>query len=108
MSKSKKRTSNAAKAAPPPASKRSWLLWAGLAIVGVLAVVALLAWQSGRGAESDTASGGAPNLQVDQTSIDFGDVPMNQMVKASFKLSNTGDGTLNIVAPPVPEVVEGC
>lgn len=114
MSKSKKRRSSASKANPPrgaapPASKRSWLLWAGLAIVGVLAVVALLAWQSGRGAESGAANAsGTPNLQVDQTNIDFGDVPVGKTVKASFKLSNTGDGTLNVVAPPVPEVVEGC
>ena len=114
MSKSKKRSSNSAKAysqrsAAPSAGKRSWLLWAGLAVVGVLAVIAVLAWQSGKSAEPDTASaGGTPNLQVDQTSIDFGDVPVNQMVKASFKLNNTGDGILDIVAPPVPEVVEGC
>ena len=91
-----------------PASDRGycgpdWRLWASLA------VVALLAWQENRSAEPGTANAvGAPNLQVDQTNIDFGDVPVNQMVKASFKLSNTGDGTLNIVAPPVPEVVEGC
>ncbi len=108
MSKSNKRPSNSAKAAPP-ASKQSWLFWAGLAIVGVLAVVALLAWQGSKGAESGAANAErTPNLQVDQTNIDFGDVPMSQLVKASFKLSNTGDGTLNIVAPPVPEVVEGC
>lgn len=113
MSKAKKRKSSTAKANPPrsaapPASKRSWLLWAGLAVVGLLAIVAVLAWQNSRGAAPDTASGGTPNLQVDQTSLDFGDVPVNQMVKASFKLSNTGDGALTIVTPPVPEVVEGC
>lgn len=114
MSKAKKRKSSTAKANPPrsaaaPAGKRSWLVWAGLAVVGALVVVALLAWQDSRSAAPDTASAsGTPNLQLDQTSIDFGDVPMNQMVKASFKLSNTGDGTLNVVAPPVPEVVEGC
>ena len=114
MSKSKRRKSRSAKANPPrsaapPAGKRSWLVWAGLAVVGLLAIVAVLTWQNGRSAAPDTASGGGtPNLQVDQTSIDFGDVPVNQMVKASFKLSNTGDGALTIVAPPVPEVVEGC
>ncbi|HSN77256.1 MAG TPA: hypothetical protein VL334_19470 [Anaerolineae bacterium] len=113
MSKSKKRKSSSANANPlraaaPPAGKRSWLVWAGLAVVGLLAIVALLAWQNSRGAAPDTASGGTPNLQVDQTTIDFGDVSVNQMVKASFKLSNTGDGALTVVAPPVPEVVEGC
>lgn len=115
MSKSKKRKSNPAKTNPqrvatPPAGKRSWLIWAGLAIVGVLAVVVvLLAWQANKRPAPDTASAsGTPNLQVDQTSIDFGDVPVSQVVKASFKLSNTGNGVLNLTIPPVPEVVEGC
>ena len=114
MSKAKKRKSNSAKANPQraaasPASKRSWLVWAGLAVVGILAVVALLAWQANKRPAPDTASAsGTPNLQVDQTGIDFGDVPVNQMVKASFKLSNTGDGALSLTVPPVPEVLEGC
>ncbi|MCB0242722.1 MAG: hypothetical protein KDI12_04885 [Anaerolineae bacterium] len=114
MSKSKKRDSNASNAntqrsAVPPTSKPSWLLWAGLGVVGVLAIVALLAWQNGRNAEPGaTNTGGTPNLQVDQTSIDFGDVTVDQMVKASFKLSNTGDGLLEVAVPDVPEVVEGC
>lgn len=108
MSKSKKRSSSPTQVKqPPPPRKRSWLLWAGLAVVAVLAVVALLAWQSNRSADAGTASG-TPNLEVDQTHIDFGDVPMNKMVKASFKLSNTGDGPLNVVVPNTPEVVEGC
>lgn len=108
MSKSKKRSSSPTRATQPSAAKkRSWLLWVGLAVVGVLAVVALLAWQSSQSAGSGTASG-TPNLEVDQTNIDFGDVPMDKMVKASFKLSNTGDGPLNVVVPNTPEVVEGC
>ncbi len=114
MSNSKKHKSNSAKANPqrlatPPAGNRSWLVWASLVVVGLLAIVAGLAGQASRSAAPDTASGGgAPNLQIDQTSIDFGDVPVNQMVKASFKLSNAGDGALTISHPPVPEVVEGC
>ncbi|MCA9869218.1 MAG: hypothetical protein H6649_07285 [Caldilineae bacterium] len=115
MSKSKKRRSGASKpaqrtAAASAARQRPWLKWAGLAglaVVVVLAVLALLAWQAGRSAGSASA-GGTPNLEVDQTRIDFGDVPMNKMVKASFKLSNTGDGPLEVVVPNVPEVVEGC
>lgn len=113
MSKSKNRRSRSARATPYrpaelPAGRRSWLVWAGLAVVGLLAIVAVLAWQNSRGVAPDTASGGAPKLQVDQTSIDFGDVPLNKIVKASFKLRNIGDGTLTISHPPVPEVVEGC
>lgn len=115
MSKSKKRRSGAARStsrpvAAPPARRRPWAMWAGLAggiVLAALALTAFLAWQDSRNANSPT-TGGAPNLEVDQTRIDFGDVPMSKLVKASFKLSNTGDGPLKISAPPVPEVLEGC
>lgn len=51
---------------------------------------------------------GSPRLQVDQEMIDFGDVPVGEMVTASFVLSNTGDQALTLSHPPVPEVLEGC
>jgi hypothetical protein len=51
---------------------------------------------------------GSPRLHVDQELIDFGDVPVGKMVKASFTLSNVGDQALTISHPPVPEVLEGC
>lgn len=51
---------------------------------------------------------GSPRLQVDRDLIDFGEVPVGRMVKASFVLSNTGDQALTISHPPVPEVLEGC
>ena len=51
---------------------------------------------------------GSPRLHVDQELIDFGDVPVGKMVKASFNLSNTGDQPLVFSHPPVPTVVEGC
>jgi hypothetical protein len=51
---------------------------------------------------------GSPRLQVDQELIDFGEVPVGKMVKASFVLSNVGDQALTISPPPVPEVLEGC
>lgn len=115
MSKSKKRRRAAGRRRNITAPKRSaqgrWL--PGVAVVAViLAVTAiglLLARQGGQTSEGSAVNGAAsPRLEVDQSRIDFGDVPVNQMVKASFKLSNTGDGVLNVVAPPVPEVVEGC
>jgi hypothetical protein len=80
-----------------------------MAIAGVAAVVGLLAWQAGQGIELDAAgAAGTPNLVVDQTAIDFGDVPVNKLVKASFMVSNTGDGPLSLGVPPVPEVLDGC
>lgn len=116
MSTSKKRQTRSGKGntrqpAVTPARQPtpSWLLWAGMAIVGVVAVVGLLAWQAGQSTELDTAgAAGTPNLVVDQAAIDFGDVPVNKMVKASFLVSNTGDGPLSLGVPPVPEVLEGC
>lgn len=51
---------------------------------------------------------GSPNLEIDQEHIDFGDVPVNKMVRASFKLSNSGDEPLLISYSPLAQVVEGC
>lgn len=51
---------------------------------------------------------GRPQLVVDRDRIDFGSVPVNQMVEASFKLSNAGDQPLTLSVPPVAKVVEGC
>jgi len=51
---------------------------------------------------------GSPSLKVDQETIDFGDVPVNQMVTATFQLTNTGDQPLRFSKPPTVEVKEGC
>jgi hypothetical protein len=51
---------------------------------------------------------GSPRLHIDQELIDFGEVSVGKMVKASFVLSNTGDEALTISHPPVPQVLEGC
>jgi hypothetical protein len=49
-----------------------------------------------------------PQLVVDQDRIDFGAVPVCQMVEASFKLTNAGDQPLTLAVPPVAKVAEGC
>jgi hypothetical protein len=114
VSKSKSRKPNSARAnlqrsPAPPGGNQSWLVWVGLAVVGLVAIVAVLAWQTSRSAAPDVAStGGAPKLQVDQTSIDFGDVPVNKQVKASFTLRNAGDQALVISHSPTAELLEGC
>ena len=87
-----------------------------LAIVLVAAVAAaILLLQSAKqpaiGASTATsapAGTGRPQLVVDQEQIDFGSVPVNKMVKASFKLTNAGDTPLTLSVPPVAQVVEGC
>mgnify|MGYP001354320725 CR=1 FL=1 len=115
MSKSKRRKQATGKrpATTPQnqSAQSSWLPWVAVAavILAVAAIGLLLARQGNQPSEGSAAIGaGSPRLEVDQTRIDFGDVPMNKMVKASFKLRNVGDGTLTISHPPVPEVLEGC
>lgn len=51
---------------------------------------------------------GQPNLVVDRERLDFGKVPVEQLVKAEFELSNTGDQPLQILGAPQVEVREGC
>lgn len=51
---------------------------------------------------------GQPNLAVDREQIDFGKVPVEQVVEAKFALSNTGDQPLQILGAPQVEVRAGC
>jgi len=55
-----------------------------------------------------STTGGVPNLVADQQEINFGDVKLGQPVQASFKLTNTGTGTLRFNQEPYIEVREGC
>ncbi len=78
---------------------------------GLLLIVGgALAWQMGRAGSG--AAGPAvltsPKLVVDRDVIDFGQVPFNKRVQASFKLSNAGGKPLQIVGEPRVEVVKGC
>jgi len=46
---------------------------------------------------------------VDRQQIDFGKVPLDKPVKATFMLSNVGDQPLQILGEqPVVEVKQGC
>jgi flagellar basal body-associated protein FliL len=93
-----------------PSSKQNPLplILAGLA----LALVAFGAFfLFGRGNEEPAGPvevAGQPNLVVDRGQIDFGKVPVEQVVKAEFELSNTGDQALQILGVPQVEVREGC
>ncbi len=81
-----------------------------MAVGAVLIVtVGLTIW---RGSSKQTIAApqvtGNARLQVDRDGIDFGKVPLDQPVKAVFKLSNVGDRTLRILGEPRVELVEGC
>jgi hypothetical protein len=104
MSKKKKRKYSKQKRTQP----KNWLPLAA-AIGGVLLVaVAFLAWRDRQARDGDVDIGGTPSLVVDQEVIDFGEVKYNQVVQASFQITNVGDGVLQFNEVPYIEVVEGC
>ena len=78
----------------------------------LIIVVGFLAWRgstSGTKAASATPQvTGSPKLSVDRDSIDFGKVPLDQTVRAEFKLKNVGDRPLRILGEPRVELVKGC
>ncbi|MBI4246094.1 MAG: hypothetical protein HY614_02795 [Candidatus Rokubacteria bacterium] len=76
-----------------------------LALVGVLATVGVAL-----GLRPTTApvAGGTPRLAVDREAIDLGDVRFERAVRATFTLTNAGDGVLLIGREPAVRVVEGC
>jgi hypothetical protein len=102
--------SRSARTAPPPKRTPLSLYLAGGAVLLVLVGIALL---SGLGRGSSGSNGapqvvGQPKLAVDREQIDFGRVPLNIPVRATFKLSNLGDQPLQILNQPVVEVKQGC
>lgn len=109
MSKKTQKRNNRQKAPQQPQRNLlPWLLVGGIVLVIVAAVV-ILARQPEPGQVTTPAKvTGSPRLEVDKDRIDFGDVPLGQTVKASFKLTNVGDEPLTISFPPVAEVVDGC
>lgn len=75
-----------------------------LLIVGGAAMLLL----SGAPTEHTPEVVGAPRVAFAQEQVDFGDVPISQMVEAVFHVSNVGDQTLHFLEEPVIEVREGC
>ncbi len=51
---------------------------------------------------------GAPHLVVDKEYVDLGDIPINQVVRVEFELTNVGDRALRFTQAPYTELVEGC
>ncbi len=78
-------------------------------LVGLLAVLGagMLIYSSSQ-ASSDIAGAKGPRLQLDREQIDLGDQHFGTTVRASFRVTNVGDGTLKLDLPKVATVVQGC
>lgn len=86
-------------------------LWRALpfALVGLMVVVGVgLLIYGNIQVSADIKGVGGPRLRLDRDQIDFGDVHLGNTVRASFKITNAGDGTLKLDVPKVATVVEGC
>jgi hypothetical protein len=83
---------------------------AGVAVFAIIAGALLLAdlgrGSSGTGSQAQVI--GQPRLALDRDQINFGKVPLDKPVKATFKLTNAGDQPLQILSQPVVEVKQGC
>jgi hypothetical protein len=94
--------------------RESRALGARVLLIATVSVVALVGLavnvMSGESPLSDIVidTTGTPVLQIDSDHVDFGDVPYNQMVEASFEVTNVGDATLVFAEKPFIEVKDGC
>lgn len=95
----------------PPAPKKGAPVWMWLALGGLAIVMIgslLVARAGGQSAAGSALQAGKPRLSVDRESIDFGTVAMEKLVKATFKLTNSGDKPLTINEQPQVQVLAGC
>lgn len=79
--------------------------WAVAATVVALIGVAFWLWP----APGPTMTGaGTPRVGVDRTEIDLGRLPFERPARATFTLTNLGDGPLTLAGSPPVRAVEGC
>ncbi len=79
-----------------------------LVIVGVLVLLGVGLVVYGTVGQPNVTGVNGPRLQVDQEKVDLGDQHFGTTVRATFKLTNTGDGTLTLNPPQIATVVQGC
>ena len=103
-----------AKTPPPKRNNLPPRLAVPIAVGGALLVIIIgvvLLATAGRGSSGSSSPAqvsGRPALAVDRQQIDFGKVPLDIPVKATFTLTNVGDQPLQILNQPVVEVKQGC
>ena len=85
-------------------------LWKTIPIllIGVLALLGAGMVAYGSFAQPNTSGANGPRLQVDREQVDLGDQHFGTTVRATFKVTNTGDGTLNLNVAKIATVVQGC
>ncbi len=85
--------------------------YVGLLLLAVLAgLVAACASSAGPKVEPAPTVGafsGGPRLAVNDKLVDYGDVPFNKEVRATFQVKNVGDKRLELKKVDV-ETVQGC
>ena len=89
-------------------ARPSWFIPVVAVIVVVVIVGAVLLLSRGNQSTVTPEVTGKPNLVVDKTVIDFGDVRFEKPVTAVFTLINTGDKPLQILQEPRLELLQGC
>jgi len=86
------------------------MILTGLLLAGLLAM-SLAAGCGGNQASTSAGTAAGPSgegrLKLDETSYDFGDVPVGQFVEHEFPISNSGSGPLQIGDIDVKKL-EGC
>ncbi|MCO6453510.1 MAG: DUF1573 domain-containing protein [Caldilineales bacterium] len=107
MSRTHKRKRVDSSASVQRSGSRKWLGAAMMAVgVLLLAVVAFLL--IGQNQPNGSVNAKGPRLEVDQTSVDYGQVKLNTPIETVFTLRNTGDAPLVIEKTPQVELIEGC
>ncbi|MBI2217710.1 MAG: hypothetical protein HYU51_10465 [Candidatus Rokubacteria bacterium] len=76
--------------------------------LAALAVVVLVAGGAWWLWPTPEAEGGTPRLVVDRETVDLGNLAFETPTRASFTITNAGDGTLKISDVPRVKALEGC
>lgn len=76
-------------------------------LIAVLAIV-WLTYEYGIKEDFVPEVTGAPAARVDRTTVDHGDVPVNQFIESKFEVTNVGDELLMFYNTPRAKVIQGC
>ena len=90
-----------------PPRRTPWLLYVGVAAFVLIIVGVVLLWRPTAQTGSPAQVTG-PRVAVNQEKIDFGQVPVEKVVKATFLVKNVGDAPLQILNQPQVRVAQGC